>query len=153
MNAINGSEKTGSVAVCGSSDIIECEHPDCKEVFKFNQKYPSKKYHSKECKNAHHRMEREAGKRVLSQGAMRAATLENSEDRLIPIAKIMADGKEYTPMQIDDLLRKQGIYCYHITTALQELKKNGLEIAKRHIKRQTYAYRFIGGQSQLLRLV
>lgn len=155
MNAIDGKEKLSPEGVYGSLDMIECGHPDCKETFKFNQKYPSKKYCSKECKNSHHKMERVAGKKVLAQGTIHAGLLENSEDRLIPIAKILADGKEYTPMDIDDHLREliPPIYYYHITTALQELKKNGLEIAKRHIKRQTYAYRLVGGQSQLLRLV
>ncbi|MCK5609996.1 hypothetical protein KAR91_49440 [Candidatus Pacearchaeota archaeon] len=152
MNAIDGKEEVDSVGVYGGTDTILCAHPECKEIFSFSQKYPSKKYHAKECKNAHHKMERVAGQKVLARGTIHAGLLENSGDRLIPIAKILSSGNEYTPMEIDNILREQGIYCYHITTALQELKKNGLEISKRHIKKQTYAYRLTGGQSQLLRI-
>jgi hypothetical protein len=88
---------------------------------------------------------------------MRCSRRRDTRNITLPNAKTIITGwrgrNEYTPMQIDDLLREQGIHCYHITTAIQELKKNGLEISKRHIKRQTYAYKLIGGQSQLLRLV
>lgn len=152
MNAIDQEQKGDEGSVYGATDMILCAHPNCYEMFK---EKGHKKYHLPECKDAHHKMERIAGQKVLNRGTMRAATMENSEDRLIPIAKIMADGKEYTPMQIDDLLRELSppIYCYHITTAIQELKKNGLEISKRHIKKQTYAYRLVGGQTQLLKIV
>lgn len=47
MNVIDGKEKLSPEDVYGFSSMIECEHPNCKEIFEFNQKYPSKKYHFK----------------------------------------------------------------------------------------------------------
>ena len=42
MNVIDGKEKLSPEDVYGFSSMIECEHPNCKEIFEFNQKYPSK---------------------------------------------------------------------------------------------------------------
>ena len=87
----------------GKSLLCQVLAEQCKEMFK---QRGNKKYHSTACKDDHHNKNNALGEQAANRGTIHAAKLENSDDRLIPIAKIMADGKEYTPMQIDDRLRE-----------------------------------------------
>ena len=149
MNAIDGEEKVGSGEVYGSSAMIECEHPGCKETFKFSQKYPSKKYHTKECKNAHHKMERVAGQKVLARGKIKAALMENS-DRLQRSAKFLSDGKPHSTREI--------LYACDVcavSTIIEELRaaKNGFVIICKQVKKGRFEYTMTGGFEQLLRIV
>lgn len=149
MNAIDGKEKVDSGDVYGTSDMIECGHPGCKETFKFNQKYPSKKYCSKECKNYHHKMERVAGQKVLARGTIHAALLENSP-RLQRVAKYLSDGKPHSTMDIQIDCRVCGVPA--IKAELIH-PKNGFDIECKQIKKDLWEYKMLGGQSQLLRIV
>lgn len=147
MNAIDQRAKSDSGGVYGSSVMIECEHPDCKEVFRFSQKYPSKKYHSKECKNDHHKMERVAGQKVLARGTIHAALLENSE-RLQRVAKFLSDGKPHSTREI--IIGADVCAVNAIVGELRDLK-NGFDIVCKR-RGDIYEYTMVGGQSQLLRI-
>ena len=148
MNAINGKEEVDSVGVYGGTDTILCAHPECKETFKFSQKYPSKKYHAKECKNAHHRMERVVGQKVLARGKIKAALLENSP-RLQRVARFLSDGKPHSTREII----KECDVCA-VNSIVDELRdpKNGFDIICKQVGRECWKYRMVGGQSQLLRI-
>ena len=149
MRAINGKEKLKPEGVYGSSSMIECEHPDCKETFEFNQKYPLKKYHSKVCKNAHHKIEGEAGKKFLARGKIHAAMLEKSPDRLQVVAKFLSDGKPHSTREI---IRECDVCAVNaIADELRE-PQNGFDINCER-KGKYWYYKMLGGQSQLLRIV
>ena len=148
MESIKQAEEVSSVAVYGSSDMIECGHPDCKETFEFSQKYPSKKYHSKECKNSHHKMERVAGQEVLARGKIRAALLENSP-RLQRVAKFLSDGKPHSTREIIG----ECDVCA-VNAIADELRdpQNGFDIDCER-KGKYWYYKMVGGFEQLLRIV
>ena len=148
MNAIDGKEEVDSEDVCGSSDMIECEHPECKETFKFNQKYPSKKYHSTTCKNAHHKMERVAGQKVLARGVIHAALMENSP-RLRRVAWFLSDRKPHSTREI---VRECDVCAIPAIKAELIHPKNKLEIECKR-KGDYYYYTLTGGFEQLLRIV
>ena len=150
MNAIDQSKKVDSGAVYGatsiSSSMTECANPDCNRVF---EKAPNKVYHSLECKNDYHRLERIAGKKALTRGKIKAALLENSP-RLQRVAKFLSDGKVHTTMEIQ-------IACQvcAVGTIKSELidPKNGFDIVCKQIGKDRWEYKMIGGFSQLFRLV
>ena len=146
MNAIDGKEKLRPEDVYGSSDTILCAHPDCKEAFRFSQKYPSKKYHSKECKNGHHKMERVAGQKVLARGTIHAALLEKSP-RLQRVVRFLSDGKSHSTREI--------LYeCNVCNVPANELRhsKNGFTIDCEQRGKYWY-YTMVAGFEQLLRIV
>ena len=121
MNAIDQSKKGDQGSVYGSTDMIKCAHPDCKEVF---GRSPNKVYHSLDCKNDYHRLERTAGKKALTRGKIKAAKLENSP-RLQRVARFLSDGKVHTTIEIQDACR----VCA-VGTIKSELidPKNGFDI-------------------------
>ncbi len=147
MNAIDQEQKVDPKEVYGSSDMIECEHPSCKETFEFSRKYPSKKYHSKKCKNNHHKIEGEAGKKFLARGKIKAALLENSP-RLQRVAKFLSDGKPHSTREI---IRACDVCAVNaIADELRE-PQNGFDIDCERRGKYWY-YTMLGGQSQLLRI-
>jgi hypothetical protein len=107
-----------------------------------------KKYHSPECKDDHHRMEREAGKKALTRGKIKAALLENSP-RLQRVAKFLGDKGTYTTMEIQKACQ---VCC--VGTIVSELRdnKNGFVILCRQVDRGKFEYTMIGGFTQLLRI-
>ena len=145
MNAIDQELKGDQGSVYGATDMILCAHPKCYEIFK---KKNGKKYHSTGCKNDHHRMEREAGKKVLAKGTIRAALLENSE-RLQRVARFLSDGKPHSTREII-----RGCDVCAVNAIVDELREpqNGFDIDCERIGRYWY-YTMMGGESQLLRVV
>ena len=146
MNAIDQGKKDDSGAVYGATGMISCAHPHCNEVF---EEAPNKVYHSLECKNDYHRLERTAGKKALTRGKIKAALLENSP-RLQRVARFLSDGK---PHSTRDIQRECDVCA--VGTIKSELidPKNGFDITCKQIGKERWDYRMIGGQSQLLRLV
>lgn len=147
MNAINQEHEGDSGGVYGTTDMIECGRLDCKEVFKEN-KTKTKMFYSKVCKNAHHALEREAGKKVLAQGTIHAALLENSP-RLQRVAKYLSDGKARSTMDIQIDCRVCGVPA--IKAELIH-PKNGFDIDCTR-EGGIWSYKMVGGQSQLLRII
>ena len=145
MNAIDQSKKGDQGSVYGSTDMIKCAHPDCKEVFK---KAPNKVYHSLDCKNDYHRLEITAGKKALTRGKIHASLLDNSP-RLQRVAKFLKDGKPHSTREIII-----GADVCAVNTIIGELRdsKNGFDIVCKR-RGDIYEYTMIGGQSQLLRIV
>ena len=150
MIAIDGKEKLSPEDVYGSSDVIECGHPDCKETFEFNKKYPSKKYHSKPCKNSHHRMEMIAGQKVLADKKPRHAALLENSPRLQMVAKLLGDKKTYTPLEIQ--LTCQVCAVGSIVSELRD-PKNGFDIVCKQTGKDRFEYTMVGGFTNLLRIL
>jgi hypothetical protein len=143
-NAIGQGAKGDHGSVYGATDMILCANPLCYEIFK---EKGHKKYHSPECKDDHHRMEREAGKKVLARGKIHAALLERSP-RLQRVAWFLSDGKPHSTREI---LRECDVCAVNaIADELRE-PKNGFDIDCERIGRYWY-YTMKGGQSQLLRI-
>lgn len=145
MNDIDQEQKSDSGAVCDTTSMILCAHPYCNEVF---ARYRKKKYHSKGCKDNHNALMREAGKKVLAQGTIHAALLENSP-RLQRVAKYLSDGKPRSTMDIQIDCRVCGVPA--IKAELIH-PKNGFDIVCKR-KGDIYEYTMIGGFTQLLRLI
>ena len=145
MNAIDQSKKSDSGAVYGATDMIKCAHPECKEVF---EKAPNKVYHSLDCKNDYHRLERTAGKKALTRGKIHAALLENSP-RLQRVAKFLSDGK---PRSTREIIIECDVCA--VNAIVDELRdpKNGFDIECKRVSRTVWEYKMIGGFSQLLRI-
>ena len=146
MNDIDQEQKGDQGSVYGAADMILCAHPNCYEMFK---EKGHKKYHLPECKDAHHKMKREAGKKVLAQGTIKAAKLENSPDRLQPVALFLADGKPHSTREI---IRECDVCAVNaIADELRE-PQNGFDIDCER-KGKYWYYTMLGGQSQILRLL
>lgn len=147
MNAIDQEQKDDQGSVYGATDMILCAHPGCNEMFK---EKGSKKYHSTECKNDHHRMEREAGKKVLAEKKPRHAALLENSPRLQRVAKFLGDKKTYTTLEIQSACQ----VCA-VGSIISELRdpKNGFVIICKKIKHDRFEYTMVGGFSQLLRIV
>lgn len=146
MKAIDQGKKVDQGSVYGATDLILCRHPLCDEMFKIKG---HKKYHSPECKDDHHRMEREAGKKALSKGKIKAALLENSP-RLQRVAKFLGDKGTYTTMEIQ-------VACQVCTVAtiVSELRdpKNGFVIVCKQVEMGRFEYTMVGGFTNLLRIL
>lgn len=97
MNAIDQEQKADQGSVYGATDTILCAHPDCYEMFK---EKGHKKYHSPECKNDHHKMERVAGQKLLAKKRPRHAALLENSPRLQKVAQFLGDKKTYTTLEI-----------------------------------------------------
>jgi hypothetical protein len=147
MNDIDQEQKDDQGSVYGATDMILCAHPDCYEMFK---EKGHKKYHLPECKDAHHRMERIAGQKVLAEKRPRhAALLENSE-RLQKVAKFLGDKKTYTTLEIQ--LACQVCAVGSIISELRDLK-NGFDIVCKKVKKDRFEYTMVSGFTNLLRIV
>lgn len=145
MNAIDQQQKGDQGSVYGATDMILCANPNCYEMFK---EKGSKKYHSKECKNGHHRMERVAGQKVLARGKIKAALLENSP-RLQRVARFLSGGGWHSTREI---IRECDVCAVNaIADELRE-PKNGFDIVCER-RGEYWYYKMIGGFTQLLRLV
>lgn len=146
MNGIDQEQKRSSGAAYGATSMILCAHPLCNESFEPGN---GKKYHSTVCKNDHHKIEREAGKKALARGKIKAALLENSP-RLQRVAKFLSDGKPHSTMDIQTACQ----VCA-VGTIKSELidPKNGFDIVCKQIGHERWDYKMVGGFEQLLRLV
>ena len=146
MNTIDQEQKVDQGSVYGATGMILCAHPLCYEMFK--QK-GHKKYCSPQCKDDHHKMEREAGKKVLAKGTIHAALLENSP-RLQRVARLLSDGNWYSTRAIS-----RGCDVYAVSAIIGEMRhdKNGFIIECRQKSRPVWEYRLVGGETQLLRIV
>lgn len=145
MESINQTEKKRSGAVYGEPSIVSCGNPNCKEVF---EKTLNKVYHSKDCKDDFHRLRNKLGEKVIRQGKIRAALMENSP-RLQRVVKVLSDGKPHSTRDI----QTEADVCA-VGTIIQELKhtKNGFDIICKQISRDRWEYTMVGGQTQLLRI-
>jgi hypothetical protein len=147
MNAIDQEYKGDAGAVYDDKDMILCNHPACYKMFKLKGK---KKYHSPDCKDDHHRMERIAGQKLLAdKGPRHAALLENSP-RLQRVAKFLDGKKTYTTLEIQ--LACQVCAVGSIVSELRD-PKNGFDIVCKQIGRDRWEYTMIGGFTNLLRIV
>jgi hypothetical protein len=142
MKAIDQSKKVDQGSVYGDTDMILCRHPLCDEMFKIKG---HKKYHSPECKDDHHRMEREAGKKALEQGTIHARNIETCLS-LQKVAILLSDRKEYTTMEIQ-------VKCIVCNVPANELRhpKNGF-IVDCHKRGEYWYYSMTGGFENLLRI-
>lgn len=148
MNAIDQELKVDQGSVYGATGMILCAHPNCYEMFK---EKGHKKYHLPECKDAHHKMEREDGKRLLAKKRPRHAALLENSPRLQQVAELLGDKKTYTTRTIRERCNK----VEAVGSAVSELrdKKNGFIISCKQITKSRYEYTMIGGFEQLLRIV
>lgn len=147
MNGIGGNVKAPSIGVCGSSNIILCAHPHCNEVF---EKKNGKKYHSTDCKNDHHAIIRELGKKVLAGKKPRHAALLENSPRLQKVAKLLGDGKIYITLEI-----QLACSVCAVGSIVSELRdsKNGFDIVCKQVGKDRWEYKMVGGFEQLLRIV
>ena len=145
MDTTSENDERVTAAVCGATDVILCAHPHCNEVF---ERFRTKKYHSKDCKDDHSALMRELGKKVLKRGKLHAALLENSP-RLQRVAKLLSDGK---PRSTRDIIRGADVCA--VSTIVDELRAaiNGFDIQCNQVAHNCWEYKMIGGQTQLLRL-